>query len=56
MAQLELDRTRIVSPIDGVVMQHNVRAGTMMGGRNPALDRKDAVVTLYDPKMLQVRG
>ena len=54
-AQLELDRTRITAPIDGVVMQLNVRTGTVLGGKGTVPEHKDAVVTLYEPKKLQVR-
>jgi HlyD family secretion protein len=54
-AQLELDRTRITAPIDGVVMQLNVRVGTVLGGKGTVPEHKDAVVTLYEPKKLQVR-
>jgi RND family efflux transporter MFP subunit len=54
-AQLELDRTRITPPITGVVMQLNVRVGTVVGGKGTVPEHKDAVVTLYEPKKLQVR-
>jgi HlyD family secretion protein len=54
-AQLELDRTRITAPISGVVMQLNVRVGTIMGGPNVGTRHIDGVATLYDPKKLQVR-
>jgi multidrug efflux pump subunit AcrA (membrane-fusion protein) len=54
-AQLELDRTRIVAPVNGVVMQLNVRVGSIMGGKSTAIEHKDAAVTLYDPAKLQVR-
>jgi RND family efflux transporter MFP subunit len=54
-AQLELDRTRITAPIAGVVMQLNVRVGTVLGGKSISPEHKDAVVTLYEPKKLQVR-
>ena len=54
-AELELTRTRIVAPIDGVVMQLNVRVGSVLGGRPTGPEQQDAVVTLYDPKKLQVR-
>jgi RND family efflux transporter MFP subunit len=54
-AQLELDRTRITAPLDGVVMQLNVRAGSILGGPNSGTRHQDAVATLYDPKRLQVR-
>ena len=54
-AQLELDRTRLTSPVDGVVMQLNVRVGSIMGGKSTAIEHKDAAVTIYDPAKLQVR-
>ncbi|HEX3152874.1 MAG TPA: efflux RND transporter periplasmic adaptor subunit [Gemmataceae bacterium] len=54
-AQLEIDRTRITAPIDGVVMQHNIRVGTVLGGKGTLPEHKDAVVTLYEPSKLQVR-
>ena len=54
-AELELARTRIVAPIDGVVMELNVRAGHGGGRRGPAAGAQGVVVTLYDPKKLQVR-
>jgi RND family efflux transporter MFP subunit len=54
-AQLELTRTEIVAPVDGVVMQLNVRAGSMAGGPPKLSDKENAAVTLYEPKMLQVR-
>src|SRR5687768_9102589 len=54
-AQLELDRTRITAPLDGVVMQLNVRAGSILGGPNSGTRHQDAVATLYEPKRLQVR-
>lgn len=53
--KLEQERTRIVAPIDGVVMQLNVRVGSVVGGKTTVPEHKDAVVTLYDPKKLQVR-
>lgn len=56
-AQLELDRTKIYSPSDGVVMQLHVRVGYIMGGggKNTAGEQKATAVTLYDPAKLQVR-
>lgn len=54
-AQLELDRTRITAPIAGVVMQLNVRTGSILGGPNSGTRHQDAVATLYEPKKLQVR-
>ena len=54
-ARLEIDRTRITAPIDGVVMQLNVRVGSILGGPNSGTRHQDAVATLYEPKKLQVR-
>jgi HlyD family secretion protein len=54
-AQLEIERTRITAPIDGVVMQLNIRVGTVLGGKGTLPEHKDAVVTLYEPSKLQVR-
>lgn len=53
-AKLELDRTRVSAPVAGVVMALNVREGRVVGGKEAAGDSR-AVVTLYDPKKLQVR-
>lgn len=54
-AQLEIDRTRIIAPLDGVVMALNIRVGTVLGGKGTSPEHKDAVVTLYEPDKLQVR-
>jgi HlyD family secretion protein len=54
-ARLESDRTRLTSPCDGIVMQLNVREGSMAGGKSTFPEHKDAAVTLYDPRKLQVR-
>lgn len=54
-AELELARTKIVAPFDGVVMGLHVRKGRIVGGKDSLADSKGAVVTLYDPKKLQVR-
>jgi HlyD family secretion protein len=54
-ARLELERTRIFAPQDGVIMQLHARVGFMMGGKNGNGDHKEAAVTLYDPSQLQVR-
>jgi len=53
-AKLELDRTRIMAPCEGVVMQLNVRTGTIMGGQSSATEHRDVAVVLYDPNKLQV--
>lgn len=54
-AELELARTKIVAPFDGVVMGLHVRAGRTVGGKDSLPESKGAVVTLYDPGKLQVR-
>jgi len=56
-AQLELDRTKIYAPSDGVVMQLHVRVGYIMGGggKNTTGEQKATAITLYDPAKLQVR-
>lgn len=54
-AKLEVDRTRITAPVSGVVMQLNVRTGTIMGGQSSATEHRDVAVVLYDPAKLQVR-
>ncbi|MCI0704858.1 MAG: HlyD family efflux transporter periplasmic adaptor subunit [Planctomycetia bacterium] len=54
-AQFELDQTRVVAPIDGVLMALNVRSGTVVGGKDSLPESKGAVATLYDPTKLQVR-
>lgn len=54
-AKLELERTKLHAPVDGVVMQLNVRVGSMTGGKVTYPEHKDAAITLYDPKKLQVR-
>lgn len=54
-AQLELERTNILAPFDAVVMGLHVRKGRTVGGKDSLPESKGAVVTLYDPKKLQVR-
>ena len=56
-AKLRLDRTQVVSPISGRVLQVIVRPGTRVMGlsANSAQD-STTVATLYDPEMLQVRA
>lgn len=53
--RLELDRTKVVAPVGGVVMALNVRPGSVVGGKDSLPESKGAVVSLYDPKKLQVR-
>lgn len=52
--QLALKRTKVYSPIDGVVMRLNVLNGSVL---NLDSDSTDAAVVadLYDPEMLQVK-
>ena len=54
-AELELGRAKIVAPFDGVVMGLHVRPGRIVGGKDSLPESKGAVVTLYDPRRLQVR-
>jgi RND family efflux transporter MFP subunit len=54
-ARLELERTKVVAPVGGVVMALNVRPGTVVGGKDSLPESKGALVTLYDPARLQVR-
>jgi multidrug efflux pump subunit AcrA (membrane-fusion protein) len=53
--QLELDRTKVVAPVAGVVMALNVRPESMVGGKDSLPEFKGALVSLYDPKKLQIR-
>ncbi|MBY0587208.1 efflux RND transporter periplasmic adaptor subunit [bacterium] len=56
-AQLRLDRTHVVSPISGRVLQVIVRPGTRVMGLSPnSAQDSTTVATLYDPAMLQVRA
>jgi RND family efflux transporter MFP subunit len=54
-AELELGRAKILAPFDGVVMGLHVRPGRTVGGKDSLPESKGAVVTLYDPRRLQVR-
>jgi multidrug efflux pump subunit AcrA (membrane-fusion protein) len=54
-AELELARAKVVAPFDGVLMGLHVRLGRTVGGVDSLPDSKGAVITLYDPKKLQVR-
>ena len=45
----------MLAPFDGVVMGLHVRPGRTVGGKDSLPESKGAVVTLYDPKQLQVR-
>lgn len=53
--ELELTRAKITAPFDGAVMGLHVRPGRIVGGKDSLPDSKGAVITLYDPKKLQVR-
>lgn len=57
-AALALERTRIVSPSDGVVLSRLVEPGqrlSMGSGSGPMGSREAGVLRLYDPARLQVR-
>jgi RND family efflux transporter MFP subunit len=57
-AALALERTRIVSPCDGVVLSRLVEPGqrlSMGSGSGPMGSREAGVLRLYDPARLQVR-
>ena len=56
-AKLRFDRMTICSPISGRVLALNGRPGQRLMGLSPASERDaSVVVSLYDPKMLQVRA
>lgn len=56
-AKLKLQRMTISSPINGRVLALNAQPGRRLMGINAASERDAAtVVTLYDPKQLQVRA
>jgi HlyD family secretion protein len=56
-AQLRLDRMTIRAPIAGRILALNAQPGKRMMGMEPASDRDAAtLLTLYDPRMLQVRA
>ncbi|MEX2139088.1 MAG: HlyD family efflux transporter periplasmic adaptor subunit [Pirellulales bacterium] len=56
-AKLRFDRMTIRSPISGRVLSLNARPGQRLMGLSPASERDaSVVVSLYDPKMLQVRA
>jgi HlyD family secretion protein len=54
-AQLEQDRTKIRAPISGIIMQLNVRQGSLVGGKPTGQGQMESILTLYDPHLLQVR-
>lgn len=55
-AQINLDRMVVVAPISGRVLTLDARPGKRLMGMDPASEQNSsAVVTMYDPKSLQVR-
>ncbi|MBL9121037.1 MAG: efflux RND transporter periplasmic adaptor subunit [Phycisphaerae bacterium] len=54
-AELRVGRTRIVAPIDGVVLERLVSPG-MMVSPSPSSAEGGRVLSLYDPTRLQVRA
>lgn len=56
-AQLALDRTTIHAPISGRVLALVARTGTRLMGLSPSsMADSSTIVTMYDPKSLQVRA
>ncbi len=56
VARLTLDRMIVHAPIDGRVLTLDARPGTRLTGMDPSSEQSSsAVVTLYEPKNLQVR-
>jgi RND family efflux transporter MFP subunit len=53
-AELALDRTKVKSPVAGVVLARLVEPGTRISMENPSV-MMGAVVRVYDPAKLQVR-
>lgn len=53
-ARLDLERTRVVSPVDGVVLARHAAPGLKRMAGMEDMDSASAV-TLYDPRKLQVR-
>jgi HlyD family secretion protein len=54
-AEYEFEQTKVLAPIDGIVMGLNVRRGMIVGGRDTRPETQGIVATLYDPSRLQVR-
>ena len=52
-AQLELERSLVKAPINGIIMQLNVRQGSLVGGRPTGQGPMDSILTLYDPRRAQ---
>ncbi len=56
LAELKLSRTKVTAPISGLVLRILAHPGTrVMGLESTAGQSSNTVVTMYDPKMLQVR-
>lgn len=56
-AELRLTRMIVTSPIDGRVLALHAQPGRRLMGLSPASERdSSAIVSLYDPKNLQVRA
>lgn len=55
-AQLNLDRMTVRAPMAGRILSLEARPGQRLSGNNPLAEQgSSAVVSLYDPAMLQVR-
>ncbi|MDZ4656093.1 MAG: HlyD family efflux transporter periplasmic adaptor subunit [Bythopirellula sp.] len=55
-AELNLDRMTVRAPIAGRILSLEARPGQRLSGNNPLAEQgSSAVVSLYDPAMLQVR-
>ncbi len=55
-AQLNLERMTVRAPIAGRILSVEARPGQRLSGNNPLAEQgSSAVVSLYDPAMLQVR-
>lgn len=55
-AQLQLERTKAISPVDGRVLKLLATPGTLAGGTSTDGNRTAEVVSLYCPDQLQVRA
>ena len=54
-ARLALERTLIRAPIAGRVLTLDARPGMRLAGMDPVSQHSGAVISLYDPKSLQIR-
>jgi HlyD family secretion protein len=54
-AEYEFEQTKVLAPIDGIVMGLSVRRGMIVGGRDSHPEIQGIVATMYDPTQLQVR-